>query len=495
MLKKTAVAGCLLAGIIGFLSHGLTARAAGAYTVSTIDVPMSRLTVACGIDTLGRTVGYFVDGAGTHGFLFDSGTNGAFSTITFPGATWTAAYGLNTAGQIVGAYGPNEFSGRHGFLRSGGSFSSIDFPGSSDTVARGVNNLGQIVGDYLAPDGLRHGFLLSAGNYRALEFPENGGGVASGINDSGQIVGLIGSGPSAKGFLISAGSYSQIQFPNNNYTDARGINDLGDIVGQIDSPRAPFRGFRRSGGNYSVIDLSDFSYSWDGLGINDLGQIVGSFTGRDGKTHGYRATPTALRTGPPDPGAVTRLSDSPGVPGPVGPQGPAGIEGPPGPPGPSGPAGRREPSTTKAASSIDAARDALHRASGTLQMASNQGCSVQKAVAGIKVALNDATAAFVYINHPDAVASPILSAVHADFTAPPRQAKGRSSAMLESALGLLKIAFDSIAQAPGADPGGFRTKASNDIAAAAVDVIAGLNAANAAFREGLADPPPCSSNP
>jgi uncharacterized membrane protein len=138
MLKKIVVSGCFLVGLAGFLAYCTTARAAGAYTVSTIDVPASSLTVACGIDMLGRTVGYFVDNSGTHGFLFN---NGAFSTITFPGAAWTAAYGLNNAGQIVGAYGPNEFNGRHGFLRSGSSFSSIDFPGSSDTVARRMDRV------------------------------------------------------------------------------------------------------------------------------------------------------------------------------------------------------------------------------------------------------------------------------------------------------------------------------------------------------------------
>src|ERR1017187_7879811 len=125
MLKRIAATGFVLAGVIGVLSYRLTARAVAAYNVSTIDVPASSLTVACGIDMLGRIVGYYADGAGTHGFLFN---NGAFSTIAFPGATWTVAYGVNTAGQIVGAYGPNELNGRHGFLRSGGRFFSLHVP-------------------------------------------------------------------------------------------------------------------------------------------------------------------------------------------------------------------------------------------------------------------------------------------------------------------------------------------------------------------------------
>src|SRR5262245_26764799 len=76
------------------------ARTVSGFTVTPIDVPGSILTAATGIDTLGRIVGYFVDGSGTHGFLFERGT---FTTISYPGAAWTAAYGVNSSGQIVGA--------------------------------------------------------------------------------------------------------------------------------------------------------------------------------------------------------------------------------------------------------------------------------------------------------------------------------------------------------------------------------------------------------
>src|SRR5215467_3942239 len=146
LTRQLIATGCVLAGISGYFAGHPRARTASSYSVTPIDVPASTLTVACGIDMLGRVVGYFVDPAGTHGFLF---SDGAFTTITFPGAVWTVAYGVNTAGQIVGGYGADPSSGRHGFLRTKGRFSSIDFPGSTDTVARGLNNRGQIVGDYL----------------------------------------------------------------------------------------------------------------------------------------------------------------------------------------------------------------------------------------------------------------------------------------------------------------------------------------------------------
>src|SRR5580692_9798306 len=120
MPRTITVSALVLAGATIFLSLHLTVHAAGPFNVSTIDVPKGSLTVACGVEIHGDVVGYFTDGAGTHGFVFK---DGGFSTITFPGAAWTAAYGVNNAGQIVGGYGSNEFNGRHGFLRSGGRFS------------------------------------------------------------------------------------------------------------------------------------------------------------------------------------------------------------------------------------------------------------------------------------------------------------------------------------------------------------------------------------
>jgi probable HAF family extracellular repeat protein len=456
------------------------------YSVSTIDVPGSSLTVASGIDTQGRIVGYFVDGTGTHGFLLNAGT---YSTISFPGAAWTAAYGVNAAGQIVGAYGPNALSGRHGFLRSGGSFSSIDVPGSSDTVARAVNNLSQIVGDYLAPDGSRHGFLLSAGAYSTVAVPGGGTAAANAINDAGQIAGVL-EPAGAGGFLVSATSSSLIQFPNSAYTEAWGVNDLGDLVGQIDGAQPPSRGFRRTGDTYAVIDLPNAPFSWDGRGINNLGQMVGSFTDNDGRTHGYLATPTALQAGPTDPTAVTRPGNAPGAVGPAGPQGPPG---PPGPPGSAGPPGLESVAqTTRSFFVATPVRDALHRALSFLGRSANQGCDVQKAVVDINVANSDLNGAITFSNrHPETATAPSAPATRPDFTPPPRPAPQRNE-MLEGALSNLQMAFDALDRSTGGDLGGFRAKLNADIAAATKDLMTAINTANAAFRDGHRELPPCS---
>jgi len=87
--------------VIGVVVNTSVVVAADAYSVTVLNVPGSISTVASGIDILGRTVGYYLDSAGTHGFLSNSS---GFSTINYPGATWTAAYGINASGQIVGAW-------------------------------------------------------------------------------------------------------------------------------------------------------------------------------------------------------------------------------------------------------------------------------------------------------------------------------------------------------------------------------------------------------
>jgi probable HAF family extracellular repeat protein len=82
MFKQVAAIGWMSLGIVGLVYSPATARAANTYTVSTVDAPNSTLTVASGIDIRGQIVGYYVNAAGTHGFLFQ---DGAFSSIDFPG--------------------------------------------------------------------------------------------------------------------------------------------------------------------------------------------------------------------------------------------------------------------------------------------------------------------------------------------------------------------------------------------------------------------------
>ena len=492
-----AVGGPIAIGVV----QATAGQAYNAYTFSTIEVPGSSSTVASGVDALGRIVGYYGDGGGTHGFLFD---NGAYSAIDFPGAKWTVAYGVNASGQIVGAYGQDEFSGRHGFLLNRGNFSTFDFPGSTDTVARGLNNRGQIVGDYLGPDKLRHGFLLSGGQYSIIEFPESGEGMASAINDSGQIAGLAGSGSKERGFLFSGGSYSATQFPDSNFTAVLGMNNLGDIVGQVDGPTPPFRGFRRSGVSYTVIDVPNYPSAWDARGINDLGHIVGTFTGTDGKTRGYRATPTALRSGPADVQGITTLVDAPGANGPGAPRNPAvqpglvGPAGPAGPPGPPGPASTPEPRVENPIRALVATRNALGRSSGAIQgiiargaFVGNRGADAganpeadaraEGILAAINLAIEDVTAAITYMNANPAAAKIAAARAPQTLRDLTRQAV---RPVFQVTINNLHQANEALQGSPGGDLGGLRAKIQQDIVAAIETVMAVDQAQNSGRDRG-----------
>ncbi len=312
-----------------------------AFAVTKIDVPGSISTTARGVNNLGQIVGSFVDGSGTHAFLFNGGK---FSAIDVPGGNWTIATGINNVGQIVGGYGTGLDSGNHGFLFNNGGFATFDVPGSSDTVAYGINNKGQIAGAYLGSDGSRHGFRLSGGNYTTLEVPDSHAGSARGINDSGQIVGSSGFSSNESGFFFDGTSYHKVQLANGLHTEAKALNNLGDIAGQTGGPQPPFAGFIRNANTDTPIEPFDASISWNIQGINDLGQAVGEFSDRDGTSRGFLASPSALVSAPSanlnQPLVrITDLNGTSGVTAPVGPAGPAGPPGPPGPPGPLGPPG------------------------------------------------------------------------------------------------------------------------------------------------------------
>src|SRR5262249_39614018 len=154
-----------------------------------------------------------------------------------------------------------------------------------------------------------------------------------------------------------------------------------------DSPQTPSRGFLKSGARYLIVPLSGAT-SWDARGINDLGEIVGSFVGADGRTHGYIATPAALKAGPDEPSValVSRattgpgnVADRPASPPSVGPGSaampllPAEARGR----GKSGSVGLRKSVV------LDPVRGGLQRARTSLIHAANQSCFVQKALSTI----------------------------------------------------------------------------------------------------------------
>lgn len=123
-------------------------------------IPQRQAAQAYGINSAGQVVGNYVDGTGTHGFLF---SGSAYTTIDDPFAApgQTFAHGINDSGEIVGYY-YDAHGLAHGFFDNGGTFTNIDDSlGTKGTFAEGVNNLGEVVGYYVDSSGATHGFLAN----------------------------------------------------------------------------------------------------------------------------------------------------------------------------------------------------------------------------------------------------------------------------------------------------------------------------------------------
>jgi hypothetical protein len=127
------------------------------------------------------------------------------------------------------------------------------------------------------------------------------------------------------------------------------------------------------------------------------------------------------------------------------------------------------------ADSLNIVSDALTNAADRLRKAENQSDYVQKAIAEIDQALDDAKQAAAHVHDDSGAAVPITSP---NFDASPPPAP-RTNFMLYSSLNSLKFAYDALTQVPGGDFGGYRTRMNDDIAAAAEVLVNGIASYNA----------------
>jgi hypothetical protein len=127
------------------------------------------------------------------------------------------------------------------------------------------------------------------------------------------------------------------------------------------------------------------------------------------------------------------------------------------------------------ADSLNTVRGALRNADDDLRKAENQSDYVQKAIAEIDQALEDAKQAAAHVHDDTGAAVPIPSP---NFDAPPPPAQ-RTNFMLYSSLDSLRSAYDALTRVPGGDFGGYRTRMNDDIAAAAQALVDGIASYNA----------------
>ncbi len=142
---------------------------------------------------------------------------------------------------------------------------------------------------------------------------------------------------------------------------------------------------------------------------------------------------------------------------------------------PGGPPPRQVPAANVSADSLNIVRDALTKARNNLLKAANQSDYVQKAIARLDQALDDAKQAAAHVNDDSAAAAPTAIP---NFDAAPPPAR-LANFMLYSSLNNLKSAYDALSRVPGGDFGGYRTQMNDDIAAVAAVLVNGIASYNA----------------
>jgi len=308
----------MAAATISFLAALAGRAGAQSYDFKSLpDIPGAKGRIQelaiTGINAAGDLVGYFVDDASTHGFIYSAQT-GEYTVLDYPdpATTDTFANGLNSSDDVVGTYEARD-GRRHGFLYRKGQYRSIDFGGALATETRGINSSGLIVGTFYTPTG-SGGFLspdgkvFSAMDPRVLE--------ALGINDLADVVGVARTTPEGEGFLCS-GQPAECTFGGLLGREARGINNAGDIIGRYgpeltayvlsDGKRTPLYVRLSPGGASLAATLP--------LGINRIGEVVGSFEPPAGDARasgdGFIATPRInYRSIGPDTNRVSEGDDA-----------------------------------------------------------------------------------------------------------------------------------------------------------------------------------------
>lgn len=140
---------------VGFVYDLLSA----AFT--TVSRPDSLFTIAQGVRNDGIVVGSdIIAGAPLTrpGFFYDVST-GTRTDAAIAGASRTALRSLADDGTLAGWF--IDGAGQHGFVGSLADFEQIDFAGAIGTYVEGSNNAGTLVGGFITEDGRNGAFIAS----------------------------------------------------------------------------------------------------------------------------------------------------------------------------------------------------------------------------------------------------------------------------------------------------------------------------------------------
>jgi uncharacterized membrane protein len=257
----------------------------------SIDVPGATFTTAQGINSHREIVGWYVDAAGTHGYLL---AEGAVTKIDYPGAIYTDARGINGRGEIVGAY---RMLGEpavnfHGYLRTRfGEFIPIDFPGHTNTIAQRITNTGVVLGcrhDADLMSTMRGVTINARDTSQSSEI-----GVFASMNngatpDGSVVVGLYTDMDTGKGraYLLYGNTVIPFDVPGSTFTAGWDVNPSGDVVGVYRDASNRFHGFLWADLRFTSIDYPTATAT-RAFGINARGDVVGAYLDAANRSHGF----------------------------------------------------------------------------------------------------------------------------------------------------------------------------------------------------------------
>ncbi len=191
MSRCSAALGCAaLLSVVGGSAHATS-------FLNLVDPLNPTFTQALGINGSGIVVGYG-NASIFNGFqVARPFTAGSFTRENFPGAAGgTQVIGIDGVGDTVGFY-VNGDGSNHGFYKpAGGAFTTVDRPGTAFNQLLGINQNGTEIAGYSSTDvtgaTLQMAFSLAGGVYTDINglLPANFNSQATGVNDGGTVVGF-----------------------------------------------------------------------------------------------------------------------------------------------------------------------------------------------------------------------------------------------------------------------------------------------------------------
>jgi hypothetical protein len=265
-----------------------------------------------GINSEGAIAGYFGSGAAGHpnkGYvLLPPHHAGNYISENFPHSAQTQVTGLNSVGNTVGFW-VNGGGANFGFYTQGTHFHEVNFPTSHNAHPQvdqllGINDQGVAVGFFTNAAGANRGYEFNIHTHTFSQVLKpgalrNGAGpslTAAGINNSGTVAGFYDTkGGVTDGFVKAGHHFVTLAVPGASMTQAFGISDSGEVVGAYtvgSGSSAASHGFIWTAGHgfRTVNDPKGTSTTLIN-GVNARGELVGFYTDGAGNTDGFLATP------------------------------------------------------------------------------------------------------------------------------------------------------------------------------------------------------------